>query len=191
MSINFPVLAGTLFPCGPPGTPGLQGPQGITGSIGPTGPAGPAPWAPPSAWASGNSYTSTPPASLVYNAGFLYYCIVTHVSGATFNSAFWTAIFPLVTQNYQAPATGTTITATGSETDLIIDPAGTLASLTVTLYGSPYDGQHVKLYFSTAITALTVNSAGGKTVKGPPTTIPAGASNWEFIFRATNNTWYC
>jgi len=188
--INWPVLPGTLFPAGPPGTPGAPGPVGI-GTQGPSGPAGPAPWTKPAPWASNTSYTIGPPASAVVANGILYICTVPHVSSSSFDGTKWQAVLTITSINFQAPATGATVTATGTETDLIIDPAAALASLTVTLFGTPADGQRIKVYFSQAITAVTINSGGGKTVKGPPTTIPAGSSNWEFVFRATNNTWYC
>lgn len=190
MTINWPFLPGTLFPCGPPGTPGLQGPIGPTGAQGPTGPTGPSPWSLPTVWATSTSYTSAAPASLVINAGNLYVCTVTHVSGATFNAAFWQQVLTLTSNNYQVPTSGTTITCTGSETDLTIDPAGTLAALTVTLFGTPYDGQLIRIRNSQAITALTINSAGGKTVKGAPTTLAATGPAYAGIFRAANNTWY-
>jgi len=190
MPINWPILPGTLFPAGPPGTPGLQGPIGITGPQGVTGPAGPAPWSAPTVWAAGNSYTPGPPASLVINAGNTYVCIVGHTSTSTFNPAYWQQVNVVTSTNYQAPATGATITCTGTETDLIVDPAGTIATLTITLSGAAYDGQRINIYFSQTVTTLTINSAGGKTVKGQPTTMPGTSPSMTGIYRAVNNTWY-
>lgn len=57
------------------------------------GPPGPAPWAiPATAWATGNNYTATAPASTVTFNGTLYACIVTHTSGAAFDPSKWQAI---------------------------------------------------------------------------------------------------
>jgi hypothetical protein len=93
MSINWPMLPGTIFPAGPPGTPGQVGPIGIGGPQGPIGPggvAGPSAWAPTVPWAPFTSYTATPPASTVTNGGSLYVCNISHVSAEAFSATNWT-----------------------------------------------------------------------------------------------------
>jgi len=190
--INWPLLPGTLFPAGPPGTPGLQGPIGISGTNGPTGPAGPPPWSVPTVWGPGLSYTTGPPASLVIAGGNLYVCLIPHVSPGSFSaSPNWQQVLSLVQQNFQAPASGATINLGAGDTDLIIDPAGTIATLTINLYATPFDGQIIRIRTSQTITALTINATGGKAVKGQPTTFPGNTQpSWSGIFRGTNNTWY-
>lgn len=91
---------------------------------------------------------------------------------------------------YSTPTTGTTVTmASGSET-AIIDPAGTLAALTVTLPActSAYDGSLARFMSSQAITALTVNATSG-TVSNAPTTLAAGAG-YKFLCRGSGTKWY-
>jgi len=188
--INFPQLPGTMFPCGPPGTPGLQGATGPPGGQGGPGPVGPSPWSLPTVWAAGVSYTANAPASLVIAGGNLYVCILSHVSPGSFSaSPNWQQVLSLVSVNFQAPATGFNITMAPTDTDLILDPAGTLASGTVTLCLNPFDGQRVKIYTSQTITSFTI-AGNGKTVKGAPTTFAAASPSWDGIYRATNNTWY-
>src|SRR6516165_1968599 len=190
--INWPILPGTLFPCGPPGTPGLAGATGPPGVPGPLGPTGPAPWTPPVVWGPSTSYGIGPPASLVIAGGNLYVCVVPHVSGGSFvASPNWQQVLSLVQQNYQAPASGATINLGAGDTDLIIDPAATIATLTINLYATPFDGQIIRIRTSQTITALTINATGGKAVKGQPTTFPGNTQpSWSGIFRGTNNTWY-
>ena len=188
MTINWPYLAGTLFPAGPPGTPGVAGPIGPAG-IGITGPTGPSPWSAPTQWAPSTSYTPGPPASLAIYAGNPYVCIVPHTSTASFNAAYWQQVLGVRQQNLQSPATGFNITANQGDTDLILDPAGTLASGTVTMQLNPNDGQGIKIYTSQTITSFTI-AGNGKTVKGAPTTFAGTTSNYEGIYHAANNTWY-
>ena len=191
MVISSPILPGTMYPCGPPGTAGQQGAIGI-GVPGSPGPAGPAPWTSPTTWASNTSYAATPPASLVLFAGNLYVCIVPHVSAVSFNTNFWIQIPPVVTPlTYQTPTTGFNYTAVGSDLDIILDPAGTLASGTVTMYATPTDNQKIHILSSTQITSFSLNG-NGKTIKGAfasSGTLGAGLNLWG-EFRATNNTWY-
>jgi hypothetical protein len=102
--INWPVLPGTMFPCGPPGTLGLQGPIGITGSPGSTGPPGPTPWGPTAPWGPSTSYTASPPASTVTNAGTTYVCTTSHVSTASFDATKWAVIVTAGPTGAQGPA---------------------------------------------------------------------------------------
>jgi hypothetical protein len=187
--INWPQLPGTMFPCGPPGTPGLQGATGPPGGQGNPGPPGPSPWSLPSPWATGVSYTNVAPASLVVAGGNLWVCTTPHVSGGSFDSTKFQQVLSLVSVNFQVPTTGFNITMAPSDTDLILDPAGTLSSGTVTMCLNPYDGQVVHLYTSQTITSLTI-AGNGKSVRGAPTTWAAPVPSYRGIFRATNNTWY-
>ncbi len=87
------------------------------------------------------------------------------------------------------PLTGATVAMSAGEAFQIIDPAGTLAALTVTLPPSPVDGQIAGFSTSQELTALTLTAPGGATVAGAPTTLLLGGAT-RFIYRAANTTWY-
>lgn len=90
------------------------------------------------------------------------------------------------TVQYSAPTTGSTVTvgSTG-HTKLLLNPAGTLATLTVTFPGSPSDGDMVQLGSSQIITALTMN---GGTIVGALTTLAVGgAGTW--VYSSTSSSW--
>jgi hypothetical protein len=91
--------------------------------------------------------------------------------------------------DYQTPATGGAVTLSNTKYHEIIDPAGTLATLTVNLPPAPIDGQYVDVRFSQIITALTV-SGNGHSVAGNPTSAAVG-SQFGCIYRNANTTWYC
>lgn len=94
---------------------------------------------------------------------------------------------------YAQPTTGTTVTATKTTGTLLLDPAGTLAALTVTMPANPIDGQKFSLTSSQTITALTVNTSDSSTISNSPTalTISTTASyGYRFVYRAANTKWY-
>jgi hypothetical protein len=91
---------------------------------------------------------------------------------------------------YSTPATGTAVTlATGKET-AIINPAGSLAALTVTLPGcsATYDGSIARYSSTQAITALTVNASYGD-IADAPTTLAAGVGHGMLCVGASA-TWF-
>jgi len=93
-----------------------------------------------------------------------------------------------VTIQYEAPLTGATVAANDSTEMLVVDPAGTIAALTVTMPANPYDGQYFELVTTQIVTALT-QTAAGKTIKAALT---AGSANgfgaWRYSKATT--TWY-
>lgn len=91
--------------------------------------------------------------------------------------------------NYQVPSTGFTITMANGNYHLILDPAGTLATGTITMCPAPVDGQMVDIKITQIITALTIAGNSGQSVKGNPTSAAVGSS-FTGIYRATNTTWY-
>jgi uncharacterized protein DUF2793 len=91
--------------------------------------------------------------------------------------------------SYQQPITGFAIAAGNASGRLILDPAGTLASGTVTLPASPKDGQLFRLSTTQTITALTLSPATGQSVVGAPSTLGSNAFA-EFTYRAANTSWY-
>ncbi len=60
---------------------------------------------------------------------------------------------------YVAPITGATVLHTLGNTLLIINPLGTLSTLTITLANGAYNGQLLNIFFSKIITTLTMNGA--------------------------------
>lgn len=101
-----------------------------------------------------------------------------------------TALQEKVSQ-YVTPVTGFTLTLTGTaDLHLILTPAGTLASGTVTLpiSTSLRDKQQVLVTTSQAITSFTLGP-NGATVVGAPTTLTAGGF-FTMKYDAQNHTWY-
>lgn len=91
--------------------------------------------------------------------------------------------------SYQTPATGFSITLSNSVSHTILDPAGTLATGTITMPAAPVDGQVVDVRVTQIITSLTVSPNSGQSVKGNPTSTAVG-STFTAIYRSANTTWY-
>lgn len=98
---------------------------------------------------------------------------------------------------YVAPLTGASVTVNAATRNLIIDPAGTIAALTVTTPAASalIDGQAFGMCSSQVVTALTLTAGSGTTVNNAPTamTVPVttgAASCPEWIYRQANTTWY-
>jgi hypothetical protein len=96
-------------------------------------------------------------------------------------------LFP--NRSTQTPVTGFTLTPAQSVTELILNPAGTLASGTVTLPPNPGDGQIFEIMSSQTITAFAVNTSDGTTINGAPTTL-SNTSAVTWIFIASLNAWF-
>lgn len=95
-------------------------------------------------------------------------------------------------RSFQIPTTGFSIAASSGPpavTQLMLNPAGTLATGTVTLPQHPADNQPFGVMTSQTISALTVNTADGTTLNGAPNTLSANAgAKWRFV--TSVNTWY-
>lgn len=85
----------------------------------------------------------------------------------------------------QAPTTGATVTPAAGTDVLILRPAGTLATLTVNMPVSPYDGQDFTVVSTQTVTALTMS---GGTIVGALTTIVVGGFA-TFIYNGANSEW--
>lgn len=103
--------------------------------------------------------------------------------------------------NYQVPVAAATVTASSvNESLMLLDPAGTLATLTVVMPGpaaSLLDGQTWRLTSSQTITALTLTPGSGTTIGGNAASTPTaitpsatGSTGYEFIYKASNAKWY-
>jgi hypothetical protein len=94
-----------------------------------------------------------------------------------------------VAPNYQAPINGFSITLAKNDSHVILVPAGTLATGTITMPAAPYDGQIIDIRTSKEITTLTIAPNAGQSVLGNPATLAAGGRT-EAIYKLANTTWY-
>ena len=60
--------------------------------------------------------------------------------------------------DYQVPTTGFSYTFAAGTTVLVMNPAGTLATGTITMPAAPADGMTISFSSTKTITALTVNA---------------------------------
>lgn len=129
----------------------------------------------------------------------LFLTRILHTSAATFDANLLIdglpvyqkllGVGPIAPANYTAPVTGDTIISAAFDRRHIIDPAGTIAALTVILPPAPDDGDDFEILTSQAIAALTVTAPGTETVIGSGGALPAnGRALW--VYRADNATWY-
>lgn len=98
---------------------------------------------------------------------------------------------------YSVPTTGTTITVAAATRQVLIEPAGTLAALTLQLppASALQDGQRLGYCTTQVITAQTVTAGSGTTVMNAPTAmlvpVATGAAScvaWQYV--ASTTKWY-
>ena len=98
---------------------------------------------------------------------------------------------------YSVPLAGGTITAAAATRQVLIEPAGTLATLTLVLPAAAnlQDGQKLGFCTTPIITALTVTAGSGTTVMNAPTAmlvpVATGAAScvtWQYYSATTK--WY-
>lgn len=88
---------------------------------------------------------------------------------------------------YTTPTTGSTVTVNSSgHVRLLINPAGSLLALTITLPSGPSDGDRVDIGSTQAVTTLTMN---GGTIVGPLSTM-AIATFASYVYSATAASWF-
>lgn len=94
------------------------------------------------------------------------------------------------TYSYATPTTGQTVTIADTADTAIIEPAGTLATLTVTLptCSAPYDGKRAGFSSTQIITALTVGATAGTVVDGAGS-LAVGGGN-QYLCRGSTAKWY-
>jgi hypothetical protein len=90
--------------------------------------------------------------------------------------------------DYEVLTTGFSYTFAAGTQTLVINPAATLASGTITMPVAPDDGMVITFSSTKQITALTV-AGNGKTVVGGPTILPAGQAI-TLVYSSTNSSWY-
>jgi hypothetical protein len=94
----------------------------------------------------------------------------------------------LQSYDYQVLTTGFTYTFAAGTQVLVINPAGTLATGTITMPASPADGMTITFSSGQRITALTM-SGNGATINNAITSLDAKQAV-SYMYRATGTTWY-
>lgn len=89
-----------------------------------------------------------------------------------------------------APLTGASIVVAPGVSNLILTPAGTIATATITLPAAAnlFNGQKLYIITSQTVTALTLTAGSGTTVLGTNTTVTAAAP-LSFIYNQAAATW--
>ena len=95
----------------------------------------------------------------------------------------------LQSYDYQVLTTGFSYTFATGTTTLIINPAGTLATGTITMPGSPADGMVVTIESTQQVTAVTVQGNTGQSLVGAASQLIANQP-LSYIYRLSNTTWY-
>lgn len=91
--------------------------------------------------------------------------------------------------DYQVLTTGFSYTFAAGVNVLVINPAGTLATGTITMPAAPVDGMTITFSSTQTITALTLSGNTGQTVVGGPTTLLAGQAS-SFVYRLASTSWF-
>ena len=104
-------------------------------------------------------------------------------------SAEYTVLQRNSTIEYSTPVAAFNVTVANTTGKFIMEPAGVLATGTITMPATPVDKQQVTLSSTQTITALTHNPNSGQTLRGALTTLTANTpASW--VYRTANTTWY-
>jgi len=90
--------------------------------------------------------------------------------------------------DYQVLTTGFSYTFAAGTQVLVINPAGTLATGTITMPAAPSDGMTITVESTQQVTALTMSGNGGTIVGAASQLIPNQPLSW--VYRSTGTTWY-
>lgn len=90
----------------------------------------------------------------------------------------------------QVPTTGFSITIADNISSLLLNPAGTLATGTVTLPATPINGQIIRIASSQIITTLTISPNSGQTMANAFVTTLGAGSGKGFIYNLSGTTWF-
>ena len=95
----------------------------------------------------------------------------------------------LQSYDYQTPTTGFSYTFVAGTQVLVINPAGTLATGTITMPANPADGMTISFSSTQTITALTVNANAGQTINNAVNSLSAGQAV-SYIYRSASTAWF-
>lgn len=113
-----------------------------------------------------------------------------------------TAKYPFVqfgagATQYSAPLTGASITIAATTSNVIVDPAGTIAALTLVFPAASalVDGQQLRLCGTQIVTTLTITDGAGATVQNKPTAMlvpvtTGAASCVEWVYIQSQLKWF-
>lgn len=95
---------------------------------------------------------------------------------------------------YNAPLTGASITVNPLSSTLVLDPAGTIAALTLVFPPATalIDGQSLEVSSSNTVTALTITPGSGTTIAQNPTAITVSTTTsygYKFQYVAAVTKW--
>ena len=90
--------------------------------------------------------------------------------------------------DYQVLTTAFSYTFAAGTQVLVINPAGTLATGTITMPAAPSDGMTITVESTQQVTALTMSGNGGTIVGAAVQLIPNQPLSW--VYRSTGTTWY-
>lgn len=90
---------------------------------------------------------------------------------------------------YFTPSSAGTVTMTAGMGRAIINPAGTLTSLTIILPPNPVEGQVVRGATSQAITIVTMNTSDGSSIIAGLSSLAVDGT-FAFLFRSATTSWY-
>lgn len=86
--------------------------------------------------------------------------------------------------NISTPLTGATVVMSTTTSNNIVNPAGTIAALTVTMPAAPVDGQVCRILFTQVVTALTLTGCT------PAVTAAAAGQTMTFRRNTAGTTWF-
>jgi len=87
------------------------------------------------------------------------------------------------------PVTTNTVVTTSGINNLVCNPAGTLAALTIDFPANPLNGQTFNISISQIITSITLATTDGSTING--TIVTSGTnSKAGWVYASTPNTWF-
>ena len=92
----------------------------------------------------------------------------------------------------ETPLTGASVILNPGVGRLLLKPAGTIATLTVTLPASGwlYDGQVLIIASSQTVTTLTITAGSGTTIAATAATTVTADAPIEWIYSAASATWF-
>ena len=91
--------------------------------------------------------------------------------------------------DYQVLTTAFSYTFAAGTQTLIINPAGTLATGTITMPPAPADGMVIWITTTKQIVALTINGNTGQTLTSGVTSLAPNQAV-AYLYRSSNTTWY-
>ena len=90
---------------------------------------------------------------------------------------------------YNVPIAGFTLTIGAGVQQLVLNPAGVLATGTITMPAAPTNGFVVTISSTKVVTALTLNANAGQSL-GTTTTALAAATAVRYIYVSSVTTWF-